>query len=98
MEHEDNVDVSEEALLYRQAVLGKQVEDFINCDVGKYIISLALIEKEEALAKLAVCDPEDVAAVRALQNQIRMRDDFRGWLQDAVARGLQAVNIIESRE
>ena len=98
MEHEDNVDMSEEALLYRQATFGKQVEEFLNCDIGKYILSIALIEREEALAKLTECDPEDTKMVRSLQNQIKMRDDLRGWLMDAVARGLQAITVIDERE
>lgn len=90
--------ISEEAIIHT-AIFGKQVEEFFNSDIGRYLLIKADSEKKGAIVDLKECDPTDWKEVQKHQNRIKMAEDIAFWLQDAVQRGLAALQIIdESRE
>lgn len=84
-------------LLIRRAVFGKEVEQFLNSSVGRYMISRAHSEVSEAFELLKKCDPKDGKTVQHLQNQVWKAESINQWLSDAVTDGLAAINIIDDR-
>ena len=64
--------------------LGVEIERFLESDVGKYLIERAAQKEEDALAGLAEVDPEDPKAIRALQFEYRMANQFGEWIRDGI--------------
>jgi hypothetical protein len=90
-------DGEEEAVMIRRAVFGKQVESFLNSDIGIYLLGRARDQKDEAQCEFLSVDCSDIEKVRQLQNTIVQANSIAKWLSDAVADGLQAINIIDDR-
>lgn len=84
--------------LIKRAVFGEQVQEFMNTEVGRYIIERAQNQVLEALLKLKTCDPENPGLIREYQGQIEVAESIPQWLGDAVKDGLTALRIIEDRE
>lgn len=78
----------------RTAVFGKQVEHFLETDIGTYLLQCAKAQSDEWMQKLKNCDPWDEEAVMAAQMKIHVAELFIGWLGDALAAGLQATEHI----
>lgn len=85
-------------LLIRRAVFGKQVENFLSSDEGKYLLHRADNDVQTAFEGLKSCDPKDGKMVQTFQNMIYRAESVKQWLTDAVVDGLNATNIIEDRE
>lgn len=82
----------------RRAVFGRQVEMFLESDIGVYLVQCAQTEINEATEKLVRVDPEDPKAIRDLQHKIRVAESVVGWLADAVRSGTQAREAIEESQ
>jgi hypothetical protein len=80
------------------AVFGKEVEIFFNTNLGAYLVQCADVEIEKGTSALKVVEPSDTEAVRKAQNQVRIGEMFKQWIEDAVRAGLQAQTILEDRE
>ena len=79
----------------RAAVFGRQVEIFLESDIGQYLLQCAQIDVEKALEKLKRVNPRDVEAVQNLQNDIRVAESIVGWLSDAINSGKQATEALK---
>lgn len=79
----------------RRAVFGRQVELFMESDIGQYIAQCAATEVEEAVGKLKYVDPEDTSTIRSLQHKIGVAESVIGWLADAINSGNQSREMIE---
>lgn len=93
-----NEEIDSKELLLRRAAFGKQIEQFMSSDIGKYLLARAADEVIEAFDELKKCDPRDGKTVEKFQNRIYRAESFRQWLMDAVLDGINAFNIIEDRE
>jgi len=82
----------------QRAVFGRQVELFLESDIGVYLTQCAQTEINEAIEKLVKVDPEDPKAIRDLQHKIRVAESVMGWLADAVRSGSQAREAIEETQ
>jgi hypothetical protein len=80
---EDNPDL-------RRAVFGRQVEMFLESDIGVYLTQCCQAERDEALEKLKIVGASDVAAILALQARVWRAESVMGWLGDALRAGKQA--------
>jgi uncharacterized metal-binding protein len=80
------------------AVFGKEVEIFLNTNLGVYLVQCADGEIEKGVDALRSVEPGDAEAVRKAQNQVRIGEMFKQWVEDAVRAGLQAQTILEDRE
>lgn len=80
----------------RSATFGKQVEFFLQTDIGSYLVQRAKHESDEALEDLKNVDAFDGKAVAALQLKARVADAVIVWLGDAIAAGESAVEQIKS--
>lgn len=86
-----------ETEMIQRAVFGKQVEAFLNSEIGKYMVSRAHDQRSAAEAEFLTVDCSNAEQVRAIQNRAIIADSVVGWLQDAVQDGVQALGIIEDR-
>lgn len=74
----------------RTAVFGVQVQNFMDSEIGAYIMNRADEYAQEAMEELTKVDPEDPRAIRSLQNRIHVADLIATWLREAVSLGEQA--------
>lgn len=81
----------------RRAALGDEAHEFLNTQVGQYIVACAEVEIAEAVEKLKKCEPEATIEIRRLQNKILVAESIVGWLMDAISAGLQSLQILEDR-
>ena len=82
----------------RSAVFGKQVEEFLNTDVGKYLVQQAEHEAAEAIEALKTTWPWRTRRIRELQNRIWVAEHFQKWLGDAIVAGQQSMKFLEGDE
>jgi hypothetical protein len=85
----------EYAELEGQLELGAAVETFLGGQIGRYLIQRAETERAEALEALKDVNPEDAAAVRALQNRVRVVDTVQQWLADTISQAAAAFARLE---
>lgn len=78
------------------AVFGRQVEDFLGSEIGKYLVSRAEQEAATAAEQLKSVHPWRTRRIRELQNAIWIAERFQLWLGHAVADGRQALAVLES--
>ena len=84
--------------LKEAAVFGRVVENFMQSEIGRYIIFRAQEMEHKALTNLRKCDPENAGSVRQHQNEADVPAMVIGWLRDAVSDGAKALQILETRE
>lgn len=77
--------------LKRVQALGEEAERFIESRLGRHMIERAEEEIANAVEVLKTVDPENIKEIRALQNKIKVGEDFQYWLAEAVQAGLNAI-------
>ncbi len=86
------------ATLFAEAALGRDAEEFLSGDLGRYMLSRADEEEREALDELATVWPWRRGRIAQLQLKIKNARAFRNYLADLVITGKQALDTLESRE
>lgn len=81
-----------------QIELGIDVENFLKTNIGKYLASRAYDELAEALNSLKNVDYNDSEAIRKLQNQAWLAEQFIIWLQQAVHEGKTAEEVLRQTD
>jgi hypothetical protein len=71
----------------RWAVFGKQVEDFLQSDIGNYLVQCAKEKEAEAMEQLKRVYPWRRRKIQQLQNEIAIAENFQAWLGDAIVTG-----------
>lgn len=84
--------------LLEASIIGKQVENFISSDVGKYLIQCIEAEEKKGYDALKAVDAERPDMVRSAQNSVALAEYMRSWLLEAVDAGIRATMILEDRE
>ncbi len=84
----------------RTAVFGKQVEEFVNSDIGRYITTRAddeINDCTDELKRISADWPWGRRKIARLQNRIATAERVIHWLAEAITEGHQAMNIIEDK-
>lgn len=81
--------------LIAEAVLGRDAEEFLTSDLGRYLVGRAQIEADEAMAKLKKVSPTASQEIISLQHQIWRAEQFATWLQELIANGRAAEQTLE---
>ena len=85
--------------LVRTGVFGQQVEDFLQTDIGDYLLQRAKLEEREAIEELirgfGSLTTDQLFEVRARIWQARK---FQEWLGRAVEMGMQALEMLKEEE
>ena len=87
--------MSDEKDVIEAAVFGKQVEDFLSSDIGRYLVKYAERDAEAAVESLKRADPTEENQIRHLQSIIWRAESFQAWLAEAIMNGQQAMSVIE---
>lgn len=90
--------MTENAEIIAEAVLGKDAEEFIQSELGRYIIARVEQEREEAITALTTVSVWRRNRIRTLQNEVWRCDTFKSWLAETVIRGKQALDLLEQRD
>jgi hypothetical protein len=85
----------EREVLYAEAVLGRDAEEFLAGDLGRYMVGRAQMEEREAVEALARVWPWRRRRIQQLQNQLWRARSFRAWLAELVNSGNQAEDQLE---
>jgi len=81
--------------LVKVAIIGKDAEEFLSSEIGRYMIECAATQVDDAVDKLKKANPLDSELIMDLQNQIYRAESFGGWLRDLVIAGNQAIQQID---
>ena len=79
----------------RWATFGKQVEYFLQSDIGSYLVKRAKQDGDEAIEELKKVDAFDGQKVASLQLKARVADAVIVWLGDAIAAGESATEQLK---
>lgn len=81
-------------------MFGKQVEDFLNGDIGVFVTRRATEEIDDCLEQLKAASPHfwwGRRKIARLQSRIAVAERVIHWLAEAVHEGHQAMEIIEGK-
>jgi len=81
--------------LFSEAIVGRDAEDFVTSDIGKYIIGCAEQEAEEATDQLKRVYPWRTRKITELQNKIWRAESIQSWLSELIIKGRQAQQQLE---
>lgn len=81
--------------LLAEAIIGRDAEDFIQSDLGQFMIGCAEQETQEALEQLKRVLPWRSRKITELQNKIWRAESFQSWLAELVIKGKQATTQLE---
>jgi hypothetical protein len=76
--------------LLAQMMLGKDAEEFLASEVGRYLIGRARQESMLALRELRTVWPWRRRRIQMLQNRVAWGEAFEGWVRELVVSGRAA--------
>lgn len=90
--------MSSERELLQRVAMGMEAEQFLGSNLGRYIVSRAEAERDDAIADLKEADAEDARNIRDLQARIWRAESVQFWLADLINDGRNAMHEIQERE
>lgn len=85
-------------VLLGEVQFGIEVEAFLNSSLGKYLVQKAETERDAALEKLKVADPDNAKEIRRLQNEVWRAESMQTWLAEAIQTGWNAETTIAQQD
>jgi uncharacterized protein YdaU (DUF1376 family) len=84
-------------LLMAEAVLGRDAEEFLSTELGRYITGRCDQEIAEAQDALGRVSPWRRRRIQALQNEIWRAQSMKGWLAELITNGKAAEAAMEEQ-
>ena len=84
--------------LVAEADFGRQVKEFLQSDIGRYLLGCAQQEHQAALEALKRTSPWRRRRITDLQNQAWRAESFMSWLRELLIRGRTAEGALVERE
>lgn len=81
--------------LFAEAIIGRDAEDFIQSEIGQYILGCAEQEANDAMDQLKRVYPWRRRKITELQNKIWRAESMQSWLAELVIAGKQAVQQLD---
>lgn len=81
-----------------QAVLGRDADEFLRSELGRYLVERARTEEQIAIDELCNAKPGDAALILELQGRIWRARALPDWLAELVQDGLNAERALEAEE
>jgi len=82
----------------RWAAFGRQIELFLDGDIGRFLVEKAKVQIEDATAKLVVADPYNSQEIQKLQNRVKVAESIIEWLAEAIAAGHSALEELRNAQ
>lgn len=83
---------------FTEAALGRDAVEFIESDLGRYIVGCAQQEYAEAMLKLKTVSWWRRRKIVELQNQAWRAENMLSWLRDLIIKGKAAELALEEGE
>ena len=80
---------------YATQHLGVEAELFWKSPLGRYVVKRSLDETEMIRNEFRTVDPLQIRQVQELQNRWKIAEQALIWLNEAIAEGKQAAEMIE---
>jgi len=84
--------------LLAEAILGKDAEEFLVSDIGRYLVARAEEEERDALDALSRVSSWRRGRIVDLQMKVWRAQSFKGWLGEMIVVGQQALQQLEAKE
>jgi len=81
--------------LMAEAILGRDAREFLNTELGKYLLGRARLERDAAVEALKSVFPWRKRRIQELQNTIWKCESFEGWLASLIMDGHNAERILD---
>jgi hypothetical protein len=85
-------------LLMAEAVLGRDAEEFLNTELGRYILGRCEQEIAEAQDQLSSVSPWRRRRIQQLQNEVWRAQSMKAWLGELITNGRSAEASLEEQE
>jgi hypothetical protein len=82
----------------RVAVFGEQVNQFMESDIGQYLLQCAQADTDSAAASMLEVDVTDTSKVMAIKVRLMVAARIESWLQEAIVKGYQAFTAERSED
>lgn len=82
--------------LFAEAALGRDAEEFLNTDLGRYILARVEEEEREAMEALGKVLPWRRRRITELQSRLWRARSFKGWLAEMIQTGRQALEQLDT--
>lgn len=82
-------------LLMAEAVLGRDAEEFLNSDIGRYLIGRCDQEIDEAQELLSTVSTWRKRRIQELQNRIYRAKSLKVWISELITNGKAAEAAME---
>lgn len=81
------------------AIFGKEVENFLQSNIGKHLVRCADEQQEDAVEKL-ISQAHEMTheQILAVQSDIKRAREIKDWLAQAIIDGVQALNMLEGEQ
>jgi hypothetical protein len=80
----------------RWAAFGRQVELFLEGDIGTFVLDRARVQIEDAMTELKRVDPFKPEEIIRLQNRVAVAESIVTWLGEAIAAGHSAIEELKN--
>lgn len=84
--------------LYAEAILGKDAEEFLSTELGRYLLARIEEEEKEAMTELTTVWSWNRRKIQRLQNQVWRAQSLKSWLADLIVSGRQALQTLDTDE
>jgi hypothetical protein len=85
-------------LLWAEAVLGKDAEEFLNTELGRYMLGRCEQEIQEAQDQLSRVSSWRRRRIQELQNRVWRAKSVKEWLAELISNGKSAEAALEETE
>lgn len=82
-------------LLLAEAVLGRDAEEFLASELGRYIVGRCDQEVADALDELSRVSPWRRRRIKDLQNKVWRAKSVKGWMAELISDGKAAEAALE---
>jgi hypothetical protein len=84
--------------LLAEAQIGQEAEDWINSQIGQYVVGCANQEINDCMEQLKWVDPDDSKLIRDLQLRIASRELAVRWIMEIIDRGNDAFQMLNTEQ
>lgn len=87
--------MTDEQTLIAEAVLGRDAQEFLASEIGRYLLGRAQMDEREAMEALVSVKWWRRRRIIELQSRIYRARSVRGWLAEIITDGRQAESVLE---
>lgn len=87
--------MTDEQTLIAEAVLGRDAQEFLASEIGRYLLGRAQMDEREAMEALVSVKWWRRRRIIELQSRIYRARSVRNWLAEIITDGRQAESVLE---